>query len=146
MADFLKQHNVPVIITGVLSLPSGEDDPYDINYSLPSKLVAAGVRFAISSGQEAGSERDLPYVAGMAAAFGLSKDDAVRAVTLWPAQIFGAGDKLGSIEVGKIANLVVTTGDILEAKTDTKALFINGQPVPLSSKHVYMWQLFKDRP
>lgn len=145
VADFLKQHNVPVIITGVLSLPAGEDDAYDSNYSLPSKLAAAGVRFAISSGQEAGSERDLPYVAGMSAAFGLSKEDAVRAVTLWPAQIFGAGDKLGSIEVGKIANLVVTTGDILEAKTDTKALFINGQPVPLSSKHVYMWQLFKDR-
>ena len=55
-------------------------------------------------------------------------------------------DKLGSIEVGKLANLVVTTGDVLEARTDTKALFINGQPVPLSSKHTYMWELFRDRP
>ena len=145
-ADFLKQHNVPVIITGVLSLPPGEDDPYDLNYSLPGKLAAAGVRFAISSGAEQGSERDLPYVAGMAAAFGLSKEDAVRAVTLWPAQIFGVADKIGSIEVGKLANLVMTTGDLLEARTDTKALFINGQPVPLSSKHTYMFELFKDRP
>jgi imidazolonepropionase-like amidohydrolase len=146
VADFLKQHNVPVIITGVLNLPGGEDDPYDINYSLPGKLAAAGVRFAISSGSEQGSERNLPYVAGMAAAFGLSKDDAVKAVTLWPAQIFGVGDKIGSIEVGKLANLVMTTGDLLEARTDTKALFINGQPVPLSSKHTYMFELFKDRP
>ena len=146
VADLLKQHNVPVILTEVLSLPSGEDDPYDINYSLPSKLAAAGVKFAISSGSGGAGVRDLPYVAGMAAAFGLSKDDALRSVTLWPAQIFGVSDRLGSIEVGKIANLVVTTGDLLEAKTDTRALFIDGQPVPLSSKHVYMWQLFRDRP
>jgi imidazolonepropionase-like amidohydrolase len=145
VADFLKQHNVPVIVTGVLNLPGGEDDPYDINYSLPGKLAAAGIRFAISSGSEQGSERNLPYVAGMAAAFGLSKDDALKAVTLWPAQIFGVGDKIGSIEVGKVANLVMTTGDLLEARTDTRALFINGQPVPLSSKHTYMFELFKDR-
>jgi hypothetical protein len=146
VADLLKQHDVPVILTGVRSLPAGEDDPYDVNFSLPSKLAAAGVRFAISSGEEPGDERDLPYVAGEAAAFGLSKDDALKSVTLWPAQIFGVANKVGSIEAGKLANLVVTTGDLLEAKTDTKALFINGQPVPLSSKHTYMWELFRDRP
>src|SRR4051812_16338426 len=64
VAEFLKQHDVPVILTGVRSLPAGEDDPYDVNFSLPSKLAAAGVRFAISSGEEPGDERDLPYVAG----------------------------------------------------------------------------------
>jgi imidazolonepropionase-like amidohydrolase len=145
VAAFLKQHNVPVILTRTMGLPSREDDPYDANYSLASKLSAAGVKFAIAV--EGGAEaRDLPYVAGMAAAFGLPKDEAVKSVTLYPAQIFGVADRFGSIEVGKVANLVMTTGDLLEARTDTKALFIDGRPIPLSTKHSYMFELFKDRP
>ena len=100
----------------------------------------------IASGEAGAHVRNLPYVAGMAAAFGLSKDDALKSVTLWPAQIFGVADKFGSIEVGKVANLVVTTGDMLEAKTDTKALFIDGRPVPLSDKHTYMYEKYKARP
>jgi imidazolonepropionase-like amidohydrolase len=146
MAAYLKQHDVPVLLGSVMELPSREDDPYDINYSGPSKLAAAGVRFAITSG-DAGSEvRNLPYTAGMASAFGLSKSDALKSVTLWPAQILGVGDRLGSIEVGKIANLVVTTGDLLEAKTDTKYLFIDGRQVPLDTKHSELYGQFKDRP
>ncbi len=82
----------------------------------------------------------------MAAAFGLSKEDALRSVTLWPAQILGVGDRIGSIEVGKVANLVVTTGDMLEARTDTKYLFIDGRQVPLDSKHTELYARFKDRP
>lgn len=144
-AALLKQYHVPVIVTGVMDLPEHEDDPYDANYSLPGKLAAAGVTFAIASGESGAMARNLPYVAGMAAAFGLSKEDALKAVTLWPAQIFGVADKFGSIEVGKVANLVVTTGDILEAKTDTKALFIDGRPVPLSTKHTVLYEAFKDR-
>ena len=87
-----------------------------------------------------------PRTAGMAAAFGLSRDDALKAVTLWPAQILGVGDRLGSIEPGKMANLVVTTGDLLEARTDTKYLFIDGRPVPLDTKHTDLYTKFKDRP
>ena len=82
----------------------------------------------------------------MAAAHGLSKTDALKSVTLWPAQIFGVGDKMGSIDVGKMANIVVTTGDILEAKTDTKYLFIDGRNVPLDTKHTQLNSIFKDRP
>jgi imidazolonepropionase-like amidohydrolase len=146
IAPYLKQHDVPVLLTSVMELPSREDDPYDVNYSAPAKLAAAGVRFAITSG-DAGSEvRNLPYTAGMASAFGLSKDDALKSVTLWPAQIVGVGDRLGSLEPGKIANLVVTTGDLLEAKTDTKYLFIDGRQVPLDTKHSELYQQFKDRP
>jgi imidazolonepropionase-like amidohydrolase len=146
VAALLKQHNVPVLVNGVRALPGNEDDPYDANFSLPAKLAAAGIRFAISSGEEQGSERELPYVAGTAAAYGLSKDDALKAVTLWPAEIFGVADRLGSIEVGKLANLVVTNGDLLEPRTQTKALFIGGQPVPLGSKHTYMFEMYRDRP
>lgn len=146
VAELLKQNDVPVIVTGVFALPQGEDDPYDINFTLPRRLAAAGVRYAISTGDGGAEARDLPYVAGMAAAHGLPKDEALRAVTLYPAQIFGVGDRFGTIEPGKVANLVVTTGDMLEARTDTKALFIAGRPVPLDSKHTYLWEMFRDRP
>ena len=146
IAAFLKQHNVPVIVTAVMKLPSREDDPYDVNYSIPAKLAAAGVTFAISTGDRGSEIRTLPYNAGMAAAHGLSKTDALKSVTLWPAQIMGVGDRTGSIDVGKMANIVVTTGDMLEAKTDTKFLFIDGRQVPLDTKHTQLNALFKDRP
>jgi imidazolonepropionase-like amidohydrolase len=146
VAPLLRENNVPVIVTGVLSLPRREDDPYDVNYSLPSRLQKAGVRFAITSGDEGAEARNLPYVAGMASAFGLPKDEALKAVTLYPAQILGVADRFGSIEVGKVANLVITDGDLLEAKTNTKYLFIDGRPVPLDTRHTDLNNLFKDRP
>ncbi len=146
VAAFLKQHNVPVVVTAVMHLPSREDDPFDVNYSIPAKLAAAGVTFAISTGDKGSEVRTLPYNAGMAAAHGLSKTDALKSVTLWPAQIFGVGDRMGSIDVGKMANIVVTTGDLLEAKTDTKYLFIDGRNVPLDTKHTQLNAQFKDRP
>jgi imidazolonepropionase-like amidohydrolase len=146
VAAFLKENDVPVIMNQVMSLPRREDDPYDVNYSGPGKLQKAGVRFAISSGDEGAEVRNLPYTAGMASAFGLPKDEALKSVTLYPAQIMGVADKFGSIEVGKVANLVVTDGDLLEAKTNTKYLFIDGRPVPLGTKHTELNDQFKDRP
>lgn len=146
VAAFLKQHNVPVIVTAVMHLPSREDDPYDVNFTIPAKLAAAGVSFAISTGDRGSEVRTLPYNAGMAAAHGLSKTDALKSVTLWPAQIFGVADRMGSLDVGKMANVVVTTGDILEAMTDTKYLFIDGRAVPLDTKHTQLNAMFKDRP
>ena len=105
-----------------------------------------GRAFAITSGDQGAETRNLPYMAGMAAAFGLSKSDALKSVTLWPAQILGVADRLGSLEVGKIANLVVVDGDLLEARTNTKYLFIDGRMVPLESKHTDLNERFKDRP
>jgi imidazolonepropionase-like amidohydrolase len=145
MTDYLKEHDVAVLFSHTLTLPSREDDPYDANYSAASKLSAAGVRFAITSGEPNPDVRNLPYVAGMAAAFGLSPQDALRAVTLSPAEIFGVADRLGSLEVGKIANLVVTTGDLLEARTDTRHLIIDGRVVPLGTKHSQLNDTFKNR-
>jgi imidazolonepropionase-like amidohydrolase len=145
MAAFLKEHNVPVILNGVFNLPNREDDFYDVMYESPSKLQQAGVRFALSTGDEGAEVRDLPYRAGMAAAFGLSRAEALKSVTLYPAQIMGLGDRLGSIETGKIANLVVADGDLLEARTHIRHLFINGRQVPLNSRHTELYEQFRNR-
>lgn len=145
LTDFLKENDVPVIFSRTQALPPNEDDPYDVHYSAPAKLAAAGVKFAISSGEADPDIRNLPYIAGMASAFGLSREDALRAVTLWPAEIFGVADRIGSLEVGKMANLVVTDGDLLEATTDTRYLFIDGRNVPLNTRHTDLYDMFKDR-
>jgi imidazolonepropionase-like amidohydrolase len=145
VADLLKQKNVPVILTGVFSLPMREDDPYDTLYENAAKLKQAGVLFAISTGDSGPEVRNLPQYAGMAAAYGLSKADALKSVTLYPAQIMNVADRLGSIEVGKIANLVVTDGDLLEIRTRIRYLLIDGRPVVLSSRHTDLNDAFKDR-
>nr|MBA3441062.1 amidohydrolase family protein [Pyrinomonadaceae bacterium] len=107
-APLLKERDVPVVLTGTLDLPLHEDDNYDTLYENAAKLQRAGVRFCISTGDSGAHVRDLPYHAGMAAAFGLTREEALRAVTLYPAQIMNAADRVGSIAPGKIANLVVT--------------------------------------
>jgi imidazolonepropionase-like amidohydrolase len=145
VASLLKEKNVPVILTGVFSLPNREDDFYDQLYEGPSKLQQAGVRFAISTGDAGAEVRNLPLYAGMASAFGLSKSDALKSVTLYPAQILNVADRLGSIEPGKTANLVVTDGDLLEVRTHVRYLFIDGRPVPLTSRHTELNDAFKDR-
>jgi imidazolonepropionase-like amidohydrolase len=144
-AQFLKEHNVPVILDSVLNMPLREDDPYDSLYENASKLASAGVRFCISTGDSGAHVRDLPFHAGMAAAYGLPKAEALKAVTLYPAQILGVADRLGSIEQGKVANLVVTDGDMLEARTSVRHLFIAGRMIPLVSRHTMLSDQFKDR-
>ena len=144
-ADLLKQKDVAVIYTNIYSLPVREDDPYDFLFEAPAKLQQAGVRFAISTGDNGAEVRDLPYQAGIAAAYGLSPQEALKSVTLYPAQILGVGHQLGSIEVGKIANIVVADGDILEPRTNIRHLFINGRLIPLTSRHTELYEQFKDR-
>ncbi len=144
-ADVLKANNIAVIYTNMYSLPVQQDDPYDYLFEAPSLMQKAGVKFAISTGEGGGEVRDLPYQAGIAGAYGLGKDEALKSVTLYPAQILGIDDKLGSIDVGKMANLVVTDGDMLDARTNLKYLFINGRLVPLTSRHTDLFDSFKDR-
>jgi imidazolonepropionase-like amidohydrolase len=145
IASLLKEKNVPVILTGILSLPIREDDAYDTLYENAAKLQQAGVRFCISTGDAGAEVRSLPFNAGMAASFGLPKDEALKAVTLYPAQIMNVGDRLGSIEKGKMANLVVTDGDLLEVRTHVRYLFIDGRQVPLTSRHTELNDAFKNR-
>jgi len=145
ITDFLKTHNVPVILTSILDLPLREDDPYDTNYSSAGRLQQAGVRFCISTGDPGQHVRNLPLFAGMAVSFGLPREEALKAVTLYPAQIAGLAGQMGSIDVGKMANLVITDGDLLDARTHVRDLFIDGRRIPLVSRHTELYDAFKNR-
>lgn len=145
VASLLKENNIPVIVTDVLALPTSEDAPYDEPFTNAAALYKAGVKMCFATG-EAAHVRDLPYHAAMAAAFGLPKDEAFKAVTLNTAEILGVGDQLGSLDKGKIANVIVTDGDPLEIRTQVKYLFIAGQEVPVTSKHNQLYEKFIARP
>ncbi len=145
VASLLKERNVPVILTGTFDMPLREDDPYDVHFSNPAALQQAGVRFCISTGDSGAHVRDLPFQAGMAAAFGLPRAEAIKAITLYPAQIMGVADRVGSVEAGKLANLVVMDGDLLEARSNVRYVFIEGRMIPLVSRHTQLYEQFKDR-
>ena len=145
VADQLKARNIPVIVGPVLRMPVREDDPYDAAFANAGLLSKAGVKIAFQTNDSAYS-RNLPYHAGMAAAFGLPKEEALKAVTIYPAEIFGIADRVGSIEQGKIANLIVTDGDPLEIRTQIKHVFINGRDIPLTSRHTELYEKYKARP
>lgn len=145
VATELNKNNIPVIYTNIYNLPVQIDDDFDYLFNAPAKMAEKGVKFCISTGDGGAEIRDLPYQAGLASAYGLSKEDALKSVTLYPAQILGIADKLGSLEAGKIANVVVTDGDILQPRTNIKYLFINGRMMPLTSRHTELFEQFKDR-
>ncbi|MGH9870129.1 MAG: amidohydrolase family protein [Candidatus Polarisedimenticolia bacterium] len=149
VADLLRENNIPVILGPVLSNSFRRDEPYDTAYTMPLKLHEAGVKFClVNSGGGFGAPhtRNLPHHAGMAAAFGLPRDVALKAVTLYPAQILGAGDRLGSIEAGKSASLMLTDGDPLEIKTRVLKLFIDGQDVDLGNRQQQLYDKYRARP
>lgn len=145
VADQLRARNIPVIVGPVLRMPVDEDDPYDAAFTNAGVLSKAGVKIAFQT-LDAAHSRDLPYHAGMAAAFGLPKEEALKAVTIYPAEIFGVADRIGSIEQGKIANIIVTDGDPLEIRTQVRYLFINGRQIPLTSRHTELYERYKARP
>jgi imidazolonepropionase-like amidohydrolase len=144
VAAELKAHNIPVVLPPTLRLPDEEDDPYDKPFSIPGELWKAGVKFAFASygpGAE-DNPRNLPYQAAAAVGFGLPQEEALKAVTINPAQIWGVGDELGSIEKGKCADLIVTDGDPLETRTQIKQMFIKGAPVDLENKHHLLYEKY----
>jgi imidazolonepropionase-like amidohydrolase len=123
---------VPVIVGPIYDMPF-DDQRYDAVYSLPAELAKRGVKVAFAS-YDAHQSRNLPYAAGFAVAFGLPHDEALRALTLTPAEIWGVADQLGSLDAGKTANVVVANGDPLDVKTDVKHVFIAGRDIPLESR------------
>ena len=143
--DLLKEKNIPVILRPTLTLVRGEDSPYDENLTLPGELAKAGVKIAFGSyGNE--FARRLSQQAGVAVAYGMSHDDAMKALTINPAEMFGVGKELGTIEAGKMANIIVTNGDPLELTTQVKYLFIKGQLTSLETKHTKLWEEYRKRP
>lgn len=134
VADLLAEKDIPVILGTTQSMPTGEDESYDEAYANPGRLHSAGVRFAIATFGSS-NVRTLPYEAAQAVPFGLPKDEALMAITLRPAQILGIDDRLGTIEAGKMANLIVTDGNPLDIQTRVRHLIINGVPVATDNKH-----------
>jgi len=143
-AELLKEKDVAVLLK-VLRLPARESDPYDAAYANAAVLHRAGVRFAIVS-DDSENVRNLPYEAAMAAAYGLPEAVALRAITLSPAEIFGAADRIGSIAPGREANLVLATGDILDTRTQLTHVFIGGAAQSLETRHTRLYERYKERP
>lgn len=150
--ELLAEKDIPVILGLTQSLPREEDDPYDRPFRNAGELANAGVRIAFSSGAGGGfgpggphASRTTPYEAGMASAYGLAADDALKAMTLYPAQIFGVEDRLGTIEAGKIANLIVTDGDPLAITTQILHLVIAGQEVATDNRHAELYERHRSR-
>ena len=143
-AALLERHRVPVIVSTVHRLPLRRDDPYDAAYSLPGRLRAAGVPFCLAS-QNTSNACNLPCEAGMAVAYGLPPDEALKAITLYPAQILGVADRVGSLEVGKDATLIVTDGDVLDTPTHVEAAFIQGRAVDLDNRHKRLWRKYQEK-
>jgi imidazolonepropionase-like amidohydrolase len=143
--DLLRSKGIPVILRPMLSLPLDEDDPYDRLLSQPAELAAAGVKIAFASFDNSFARR-LGQNAANAVAHGLPYDEALKAVTLYPAQIFGLSDQIGTLEQGKIGNVIVTNGDPLELTTDVKYLFIRGQLTSLDNRHLRLYEKYSKRP
>ncbi len=139
-AELLKRYDVPVIISAIHRDPQRDHEDYDAAFTLPERLRRAGVRFCISgSGRaETWNTRNLPYQAATAAAYGLPREEALRSITLYPAQILGVADRVGSLEPGRDATLFVSTGDPLETETQITQAWIQGRKVDLSSRHTQL--------
>jgi imidazolonepropionase-like amidohydrolase len=149
-ADLLCEYNVPVIVSATYRLPLYRHDAYDAAYTLPSRLKEAGILFSIAGegpGYPGGSSntRNLPYHAGCAVAYGLSREDAVRSVTLSAAKILGIDDRVGSISVGKDASLIVCDGDILETESNVKLAYLQGREVDLTSRHTMLFEKYQQK-
>jgi imidazolonepropionase-like amidohydrolase len=145
VADEIVKSGIPVITGGILELPARDYDRYDKAYANAGLLKKAGVKVAIKSESGNNNYRNLPYHAGFAVAYGMSKEDALKAITIVPAELFGVADRLGSIEVGKSATLFVCNGDPFETKTQVSHVFIGGWQIPMVSRHTELYNEFLKR-
>ncbi len=144
VADEIAKAGIPVITGPVQALPTRQSDRYDAAYANAGKMAKAGVKVAIRTDEEE-NVRNLPFHAAFAAAYGLGKEEALKAITINPAEIFGIQDQYGSVEAGKRANLVIATGDPLETQSQILHVFIDGYMIPMSNRHIRLYQEFLER-
>ena len=148
VADFLAQHQVPVIIDGIHIVPAQAHHDIDSIYRLPAELAAAGVKIGMNGSGGIGlmSSRNLAFFAGSAAAYGLGKEQALRMITLGPAEIMGVDERLGSLEVGKDATLFISNGDALDMRgNDLTHAFIGGREIQLDATQEQLYLRFHDK-
>ncbi len=141
----IKAHDIPVILPPTLALPDGEDEPYDQPPTTPALLYKAGIKFAFAS-YSVEFSRNLPYQAATAVAYGLPQEEAMKAITVNAAQIWGVANQMGTIEEGKSADFMVTDGDPLNTQTQVKQLFISGKTVNLDNKQKRLYEKYSGRP
>ncbi|CAN5864302.1 amidohydrolase [soil metagenome] len=145
VADHLARKQIPVLVTAVLNAPARQWEPYDAAYSLPARLHAAGVRFAITGGGSAPYAYRLPQEAGAAIAFGLPADEALNAVTLYPAQLLGLDDRVGSLQPGRDATLIITTGDPLEYSSTVQQAYIEGRKIDMRDAQRQLFEKYREK-
>jgi len=145
VTDHLRAKQIPVIITSVLTSSNRDWESYDARYSLPSKLHEAGVQFAIAGGSSAPYAHRLPYEAGAAAAYGLDADTALRALTTYPAAILGLDDRIGTLEVGKDATLLITTGSPIEYSTQIEQVYVEGRESDMRDMHRQLYEKYREK-
>jgi len=144
VAEEIAKAGIPVVTGPVQELPTRQSDRYDAAYTNAGKLAKAGVKVALRTDEEE-NVRNLPFHAAFAAAYGLGKEEALKAVTINPAEIFGIADQYGSVEAGKRANLIVSTGDPFETRSQIIHVFIDGYRIPMSNRHIRLYQEFLER-
>ena len=146
VADLLKQNNIAVILSQEHTLPTADDDDVDQPYKTPAMLKKAGVFFALNDDDESARHRNLPFNAGTSVAYGLTKEEALSAITLNAAKILGIDDRTGSLEAGKDANIVISEGDILDMRTSVVTnAFIQGREVSLQNKQTQLYERYKSK-
>jgi len=144
-ADRLKAENVPVILTSTMSAPDRQYESYDNAYATPAKLHAAGVKFAISGGSGGLYSNRLPWEAGVAVAFGLPEEEALKAVTINAAEFMGVADKVGSLEVGKEGTLLITSGTPLDMTSNIIQSYIQGREINMRDIHKFFFEKYMEK-
>jgi imidazolonepropionase-like amidohydrolase len=148
VAPLLKAKNIPVIIGGVHRLPLRRGENPDTPNAIAAKLHQAGVKFAVArngAAFDAPRERSLPFEAAATIAYGLPRDEALKSITLYPAEILGAADRLGSLDKGKLASFFVADGDPLEIRTNIERVFIQGREIALEDKQTKLRDKYEER-